>query len=156
MPTECCAQRGRCHLPGEHQATGSASTGSSWQLVGSAKPSAAQHGGRHLLDKHPDINSTRRPDPTPEPKIESRRVTLECQTLKVREPVRRSFVTDLAKFRHLFIRQPGGFVTRVTGSKSPKDIAQRANVLDRGGRRVDGDGTATLKCCLGAMARWLC
>ena len=44
----------------------------------------------------------------PEPKIESRRVTLECQTLKVREPVRRSFVTDLAKFRHLFIRQPGG------------------------------------------------
>ena len=26
MPTECCAQRGRCHLPGEHQATGSAST----------------------------------------------------------------------------------------------------------------------------------
>ena len=59
---------------GEHQATGSASTysitvadvdsdgdvdvlhGSSWhQLVGSAKPSAAQRGGRHLLDKHPDI-----------------------------------------------------------------------------------------------------
>ena len=67
--------------------------GSSWQLVGSDKPSAAQRGGRHLLDKHPDINS---------------------------------------------------------------DIAQRANVLDRGGRRVDGDGTATLKCCLGAMARWLC
>ena len=31
----------------------------------------------------------------PEPKIESRRVTLECQTLKVREPVSRSFVTDL-------------------------------------------------------------
>ena len=25
--------------------------GSSWQLVGSAKPSAAQRGGRHLLDK---------------------------------------------------------------------------------------------------------
>ena len=63
------------------------------------------------------------PTRPPEPKIESRRVTLECETLKVREPVRRSFVTDLAKFRHLFIRQPGGFVTRVTGSKSPKDIA---------------------------------
>ena len=45
----------------------------------------------------------------PEPKIESRRVTLECQTLKVWEPVRRSFVTDLAGFRHLRIRQPWGF-----------------------------------------------
>ena len=85
-----------------HQATGSVSTysitvadedsdgdvdvllGSSRQLVGSDKPSAAQRGGRHLLDKHPDIK------------------------------------------------------------------------LDRGGRRVDGDGTATLTCCLGAMARWQC
>ena len=99
MPTECCAQRGRCHLPGEHQATGSASTysitvadedsdgdvdvllGSSWQLVDSDKPSAAQRGGRHLLDKHPDIKL--------------------------------------------------GY----------SDIAQRVNILDRGGRRVDGDGT---------------
>ena len=32
------------------------------------------------------------------PKTESRRVTLECQTLKVREPVRRSFVTDPQSF----------------------------------------------------------
>jgi len=46
--------------------------------------------------------------------IESRRVTLECQTLKVRERVRRSFVIDLAGFRHLLIRQHGGFVTRAT------------------------------------------
>jgi hypothetical protein len=46
--------------------------------------------------------------------IESRRVTLECQTLKVRERVRRSFVIDLAGFRHLRIRQQGGFVTRAT------------------------------------------
>ena len=93
-----------------HQATGSASTysitvadedsdgdvdvllGSSWQLVDSDKPSAAQRGGRHLLDKHPDIK------------------------LRVK--------------------------------------AQRVKVLDRGGRRVDGDGTATLTCCLGSMARW--
>jgi hypothetical protein len=58
-------------------------------------------------------------DPPPGPRFESRRVTLECLTLKVREKVRRSFVTDLAGFRHLFIRQPGGFVTRSTGSKSP-------------------------------------
>ena len=36
------------------------------------------------------------------------------------------------------------------------DIAQRINVLYRGGRRVDGDGTATLTCCLGAIARWQC
>jgi hypothetical protein len=41
----------------------------------------------------------------PGPRFESRRVTLECLTLKMREKVRRSFVTDLAKFRHLFIRQ---------------------------------------------------
>ena len=41
--------------------------------------------------------------------------TLECQTLKMREKVRRSFVTDLAGFRHLFIRQPEGFVIRATG-----------------------------------------
>ena len=101
-----------------HQATGSASTysitvadedsdgdvdvllGSSWQLVGSDKPSAAQRGGRHLLDKHPDIKLGYR-------------------------------------YRN-------------------SDIAQRVNILDRGGRRVDGDGTATLTCCLGAMARWQC
>ena len=51
----------------------------------------------------------------PEPRFESRRVTLECQTLKMREKVRRSFVTDLAGFRHLFIRQPEGFVIRATG-----------------------------------------
>ena len=36
------------------------------------------------------------------------------------------------------------------------DIAQRINVLYRGGRRVDGDGTATLTCCLGAIAPWQC
>ena len=54
-----------------------------------------------------------------EPRFESRRVTLECQTLKMREKVRRSFVTDLAGFRHLFIRQPGGFVIRATGTQSP-------------------------------------
>jgi hypothetical protein len=47
----------------------------------------------------------------PGPRFESRRVTLECQTLKMREKVRRSFVTDLAGFRRLFIRQPEGFVT---------------------------------------------
>jgi hypothetical protein len=45
--------------------------------------------------------------------VQSRRVTLECLTLKMREKVRRSFVTDLAKFRHIFIRQPVGFV--ITG-----------------------------------------
>ena len=55
--------------------------GSSWQLVGSDKPSAAQRGGRHLLDKHPDIKL--------------------------------------------------GY----------SDIAQRVNILDSGGRRVDGDGS---------------
>ena len=59
----------------------------------------------------------------PMSRFESRRVTLECQTLKVREKVRRSFVTDLAKFRHLFIRQSVGFVTESTGSKSPYYIA---------------------------------
>ena len=58
----------------------------------------------------------------PGPRFESRRVTLECQTLKMREKVRRSFVTDLAGFRHLFIRQPGGFVIRATGSRSPCNI----------------------------------
>ena len=75
MPTECCAQRGRCHLPGEHQATGSASTFSITVAdvdsdgdvdmllgrVGSAKPSAAQRGRRHLLDKHPDIYGYKTP-----------------------------------------------------------------------------------------------
>jgi hypothetical protein len=55
---------------GEHQATGSASTYSITVAdvdsdgdvdvlligsVGSAKPSAAQRGRRHLLDKHPNI-----------------------------------------------------------------------------------------------------
>jgi hypothetical protein len=50
----------------------------------------------------------------PGPMFESRRVTLECLTLKMREKVRRSFVTDLAVFRHLFIRQPVGFVIRTT------------------------------------------
>ena len=37
----------------------------------------------------------------------------------MRERVRQSFVTDLAGFRHLRIRQPGGFVTRATGTRSP-------------------------------------
>ena len=50
-------------------------------MVGSDKPSAAQRGGRHLLDKHPDIKL--------------------------------------------------GY----------SDIAQRVNILDSGGRRVDGDGS---------------
>jgi hypothetical protein len=59
-------------------------------------------------------------DPAPDPPSravcgESTCHTLECLTLKVREKFRRSFVTDLAKFRHLFIRQPIGFVTRATG-----------------------------------------
>ena len=45
-----------------------------------------------------------------------------CLTLKVREKFRRSFVTDLTKFRHLFIRQPVGFVSQSTGRKPPKDI----------------------------------
>ena len=43
----------------------------------------------------------------------------------MREKVRRSFVTDLAGFRHLFIRQPVGFVTESTGSKPPKYIGFR-------------------------------
>lgn len=48
--------------------------------------------------------------------------TLECQTLKVREPVRRSFVTDLAEFRH-----QEGFVTRtiVVNLRTIPDIAVR-------------------------------
>ena len=59
----------------------------------------------------PPRSNPKRPDPiSPEPiqpKIESRRrrVTLECQALKVRERFRRSLVTDLAGFCHLFIRQ---------------------------------------------------
>ena len=40
----------------------------------------------------------------------------------MREKVRRSFVTDLAGFRHLFIRQPGGFVIRATGPDLAYDI----------------------------------
>ena len=40
----------------------------------------------------------------------------------MREPVRRSFVTDLPEFRHLFIRQPVGSVNRATGIKPPNDI----------------------------------
>jgi hypothetical protein len=58
----------------------------------------------------------------PGPRFESRRVTLECLTLKVREKFRRSFVTDHAGFRHLFIRQPVGFVTRVSGTRPPYHI----------------------------------
>ena len=54
-----------------------------------------------------------------ETKIESRRVTLECQTRKVR----RNFVTHIEVFRHIRIRQPVGFVTKSTCSKSPNDIA---------------------------------
>ncbi len=62
-----------------------------------------------------DIGTLGDPTRPPEPRFESRRVTLECLTLKMREKVRRSFVTDLAGFRHLFIRQPEGFVIRATG-----------------------------------------
>ncbi len=40
----------------------------------------------------------------------------------MREKVRRSFVTDLAGFRHLFIRQPEGFVIRATGPDLAYDI----------------------------------
>ena len=71
--------------------------------------------GKHRPPPTPRLTSEvnrprppRRPDPTPWPKIESRRVTLECQTLKVRETVRRSFVTDLPEFRNIFIRPPVG------------------------------------------------
>ena len=52
----------------------------------------------------------RRPDPPAEAKVECHPRTLESQTLKMREPVRRRFVTDLPGFRRLLIRQ-GGFVT---------------------------------------------
>ena len=74
----------------------------------------------HPSDPEADLRgqpttTPRRPDPTPWPKTESRRVTLECQTLKdVRELVRRSFVTDLPEFRHICIRQSVGSVTRAT------------------------------------------
>ena len=47
---------------------------------------------------------------------------LECQTLEVRERVRRSFVTDLAGFRHLRIRQPLGLSS--LGLRGP-DLALR-------------------------------
>ena len=50
----------------------------------------------------------RRPDPPAEAKVECHPRTLESQTLKMREPVRRRFVTDLPGFRRLLIRQ-GGF-----------------------------------------------
>ena len=79
--------------------------------------------GKHPPPSDPEADlrgqptpTPRRPDPTPWPKTESRRVTLECQTLKVREPVRRSFVTDLPEFRHLFIRKPVDSVNMATGS----------------------------------------
>ena len=53
-------------------------------------------------------STPRRPDPPAEAKVECHPRTLESQTLKMREPVRRRFVTDLPGFRRLLIRQ-GGF-----------------------------------------------
>ena len=47
----------------------------------------------------------------------------------MREKVRRSFVTDLAGFRHLFIRQPEGFVIRATGPDLAYNIEIR--IYDR-------------------------
>ena len=54
----------------------------------------------------------------------------------MREKVRRSFVTDLAGFRHLFIRQPEGFVIRATGP----DLAYDIGILieDSSGRAILG------------------
>ena len=70
-------------------------------------------------------------DPTHPPsrrlRHESRRVTLECQTLKVRETDRRSFVTDLAGFRHIRIRQQGVSSLGLR-SKFPQDQSPHAVV----------------------------
>jgi len=44
-------------------------------------------------------------------------------TLKVREKIRQSFVTDLTKFRNFFIRQSVCFVSQSTGRKPPYDIS---------------------------------
>ena len=61
----------------------------------------------------------RRPDPPTEAKVECHPRTLECQTLKMREPVRRRFVTDLPGFRRLLIRQGGVSSHReISGNKN--------------------------------------
>ena len=88
--------------------------------------------------------SPRRPDPPAEAKVECHPRTLECQTLKMREPVRRRFVTDLPGFRRLLIRQVGvsshreisgnknsyiaePYNSRATGSESCEDTAGYRN-----------------------------
>ena len=67
---------------------------------------AARTGGRHARPAvggsgHCALWRPACPCVCPAPDRDPRRLdTLKCQTLKVREPVRRSFVTDLAEFRH--------------------------------------------------------
>ena len=92
--------------PRAHPSTGSQSGSATKSVSGKTPPLRPR---RRLRRSTPP--RTRGPTRPPEPKVASRRVTLECQTLKVRETVRRSFVTDLVQFRHLCIRQLGGFVT---------------------------------------------
>ena len=63
----------------------------------------------------------------------------------MREKVRRSFVTDLAGFRHLFIRQPEGFVIRATGPDLAYDIdihRSHCSVLTDHAAREGGGGGA--------------